>query len=112
MSSFTTRTARHFVLIKAARQIKREIEKAGLDNLKILAENGRSIVGTYLNGCSTQEKATYRRDLTALLQMGVTPDMLLAEVARQMPDLAPIMQGREDYKRSEIQNLEQFLKES
>ncbi|GAI84318.1 unnamed protein product, partial [marine sediment metagenome] len=37
---------------------------------------------------------------------------LLEEVARQQPELAPIMEGKEGYKRSEIQNLEAFLKES
>ncbi|MBA7674021.1 hypothetical protein ES703_82228 [subsurface metagenome] len=111
MTSFMQRSAKHFVLIKAVRQIKQEIEKAGLDNLKILAENGRSIVGTYLNGCSPQEKAIYKRDLNALLQMGITPDTLLGELARQMPDLAPTMEGKDDYKKSEIQNFERFLKE-
>ncbi|GAJ06921.1 unnamed protein product, partial [marine sediment metagenome] len=30
---------------------------------------------------------------------------------RQMPGLAPIMEGRGSYKKSEIQNLERFLKE-
>ena len=109
MTSFMQRSAKHFVLIKAARQIRQEIEKAGLDNLKILAEAGKSIVGTYLNGCSPQERATYRRDLNALLQLGITADMLLAEVARQMPEVAPIMQGKEDYRRSEIKSLERFL---
>ncbi|MBA7600683.1 hypothetical protein ES703_07742 [subsurface metagenome] len=109
--SFMARSARRFVLIKAARKIRQEIEKAGVDNLKTLANAGISIVGTYLNGCSPQEKATYRHDLEALMQMGVTPDMLLAEIALQMPELAPIMQGREDYRKVEIQNLEQFLKE-
>lgn len=107
--SFMARSARNFMVIKAARQIKQEIEKAGLDNLKILADAGRSIVGTYLNGCSPQEKATYRRDLKALVQMGVTPGMLLDEVARQMPELAPFIQGREDYKKTELQNLERFI---
>ena len=111
MTSFMRRSATNFMLIKAARQIKQEIEKAGLDNLKILADNGTSIVGTYFQGCSPQEKATYRRDLNALLQMGVTPDILLTEVARQMPQLAPIMEGKEGYKATEIQKLEQFLKE-
>lgn len=108
--SFMERSAKHFVLIKAARQITQEIEQAGLDNLKILADKGISIVGTYLNGCSPKEKAAYRRDLNALLQMGVTPDMLLEEVARQMPGLAPIMAGRDDYKKNEVQELEKFLK--
>lgn len=109
MTSFMARTAKHILVIKAAREIRQEIEKAGLDTLKILAEAGKSIVGAYLQGCSPQKKATYRRDLNALLQMGVTPDMLLDEIARQLPELAPIMQGREDYKKSEIQCLERFL---
>lgn len=108
--TFTSRVAQHFIVIKAARQFKQEIEKAGLDNLKILAEASVSIVGTYLNGCSPQERAIYRRDLNTLLQMGVTPDMLLTELARQMPELSPVMQGREDYRKTELQKLEEFLK--
>ncbi|MBA7614701.1 hypothetical protein ES703_21970 [subsurface metagenome] len=108
--SFMARSAKHFLIIKAARQIKQEIEKAGLDNLKVLADAGVSIVGTYLQGCSPQEKATYRRDLNALLQMGVTPDTIMEMVTRQMPELAPIMEGREGYKKNEIHNLEQFLR--
>ena len=109
MTTFMARSSRYFALIKAVRQFRREIEKAGLDNLKTLADNGVSIVGTYLNGCSPEDKAMYRRDLGTLVQMGVTPDMLLAEVARQMPEIAPIMQGKEDYRRSEIKSLERFL---
>ena len=109
--TFMQRSAKHFVVIKAARELRQEIEKAGLDNLKILAEAGRSIVGTYLQGCSPQEKKRRKQELNALLQMGITPDMLLTEVARQMPELALIMEGREGYKKSEIQNLERFLKE-
>ena len=111
MSDFMARSARHFILIKAARQIRQELEKAGLDTLKILADTGQSIVTCYLNGCSPQEKATYRRDLNALLQMGVTADMLLDEIAGQMPELAPIIKSKQDYKKSEIQKLEAFLKE-
>ena len=111
MSSFMQRSARHFVLIKAARQIRQEIEKAGLDDLKILANAGKSIVTTYLNGCSAQEKAAYRRDLNTLLSMGVTADMVLEEVARQMPDIAPIMESKQDYKKTELRELERFLKE-
>jgi len=109
--SFMQRSARHFMTIKAARQFRQEIEKAGLDNLKILADAGKSIVGTYLNGCNPQEKARLKQDLKVLYQMGITPDMVLTELARQNPQLTPIMQGREDYKKSEIQNLEQFLTE-
>jgi len=109
MTSFMKRSAKHFLVIKAAREIKQEIEKAGLDNLKILADAGHSIVGTYLNGCSPQEKARYKRDLNALLQMDVTPDMLLDEVARQLPELARIMHGGKAYKENEIKKLELFL---
>ena len=109
--SFMQRSVKHFVLIKAARQIRQEIEKAGLENLKILADAGRSIVGTYLQGCSPQEKATYRRDLNNLARMGITADEVLNEVSRQMPELAPIMGGREGYKKTEIRELERFLKE-
>jgi len=108
--TFMQRSAMHFLTIKAAREIKQEIEKAGLDNLKTLADAGKSIVGTYLNGCNAQEKARYKRDLGALLQMGVTPDMLLQEVVRQMPELAPIIEGKEGYKLSEIRNLFSFVK--
>lgn len=111
MTNLMQRSAKHFMVIKAARELRQEIEKAGLDNLKILVEAGRSIVGTYLQGCAPQEKKRRKQELNALLQMGVTPDMLLEEVARQMPELAPIMEGKEGYKRSEIQNLERFMKE-
>ena len=109
--SFMERSARRFVLIKAARELKKEIEKAGLDNLKILAEAGTSIVGTYLNGCSPQEKARYRGNLNALSQLGVTPEMLFSELTRQMPELSPIIEGKADYKKSEIEKLTLFLKE-
>lgn len=112
MSDFMARSARHFVLIKAARQIRQELEKAGLDNLKVLANAGISIVGTYLQSCSPQEKATYRRDLNILLQMGVTADMLLDEIAGQMPELAPIIKSKQDYKKNEIEKLTSFVKET
>ncbi|GAI91792.1 unnamed protein product, partial [marine sediment metagenome] len=52
MTSYMARTAKYFLTIKAARELKKEIEQAGLDNLIILADAGKSIVGTYLNGCS------------------------------------------------------------
>ncbi|GAI78172.1 unnamed protein product, partial [marine sediment metagenome] len=56
MTSLLNRTAKHFLAIKAARQLKDDIEKAGLDNFRILAEAGKSIVGIYLEGCSPEEK--------------------------------------------------------
>lgn len=111
MTGFTQRTARHFLTIKAAKEFKKEIEKAGLDNLKTLADAGVSIVGTYLNGCSPEEKKRHKQELIILLQMGVTPDMLLEEVARQMPEISPIIKSKQGYKQSEIQNLERFLRE-
>ncbi|GAI72342.1 unnamed protein product [marine sediment metagenome] len=105
------RSARHFLTIKAARELRKEVEQAGLENLKILAEAGTSIVGTYLQSCSPSEKAQYRRDLNALSQMGITPDMVLSELARQMPEVAPIMEGKEGYKRGEVEKLEAFVRE-
>jgi len=109
--SFMARSARHFLVIKAARHFQRELEKAGLDNLKTLAEAGISIVGTYLDGCSPSEKAQIKRDLGALLQMGVTSDMVFEELIRQMPELAPIIEKKEGYKKTEVEKLLSFLKE-
>ena len=110
MTSFTARTARHFMTIKAAKMIKKEIEKAGLDDLKILAENGVSIIATYLQGCSPKKQAELRRDFNGLLAMGVTPEMVLDEVAGQMPELAPIMKDKEGYRKAELEKVSQFLK--
>lgn len=107
--SIMERSAKHFMAIKAAREIKKEIEQAGLENLKILAEAGTSIIGTYLNGCSPQEQTRIRRDFNALNQMGVTPDMVLEQLLKQLPDLAPVMEGKEGYKKAEIKNLELFI---
>ena len=110
MSSLLDRTTKHFLAIKAARKIREEIEKAGLDNLKILADKGISIIGTYLDGCSPEEKAAYKRDGNTLLRLGVTPDMVLEELAGQNEELATIMEeGRKDYKKSEISKLKAFL---
>ena len=110
-TSLLNRTAKHFIAIKAARQLKEEIKKAGLDNLKVLADAGKSMVGIYIKGCSTDEQKRLRRDGNTLLQLGVTPDMVLTELVRLTPELQTIMEGKEGYKQSELQNLEQFLKE-
>ena len=110
-ASLLNRTAKHFLAIKAARQLKEDIEKAGLDNLKVLADASKSIVGIYLEGCSPEEQKRHRRDGNTLLRLGVTPEMILTELARLAPELQPIMEGKEAYKQSELQNLEQFLKE-
>ena len=109
--SFMARTAKHFLVIRAARLFRQELEKAGLDNLKILADAGISIVGTYLDYCSAEEKAQIKRDLGTLLQMEVTPDMVFEELIRQMPELAPILEEKEGYKKAEVEKLISFLKE-
>ena len=111
MTGFTKRAARHFVVIKAARELKNELEKAGLDNLISLVNAGVSIVGTYLQGCSKEEKSRRRSELNAILQMGVTPDMVLSELIGQIPELAPIIEAKQAYKKGEIQRLEAFVKE-
>lgn len=111
MTGFMQSSAKHFLTIKAAREIRQEVEKAGVDTLRALAESGVSIVGTYLQGCSVEEKARHKRDLNVLLQMGVTPDMLLEEVIKQMPEIAPELEGKERYKKVELEKLVSFLKE-
>jgi len=108
--NFTQRAARHLLTIKAAKEIKKEIEKAGMDNLKVLAERGVSIVGTYLQALSPKEKEEYRRSFNSLLAMGITPEMVLDEVARQMPELSPIMKEKDGYRKAELEKVSQFLK--
>ena len=107
--SFLDRTAKHFLTIKAARQIGEEIEKAGIDNLKALADAGKSIIGIYLKGCTPEEKKRIRQDGHTLLKLGVTLEMVLEELVGQNEKLANIMGKREDYKKRELKNLEQFL---
>ena len=111
MTTFSQKVERKFLVKTAAKEIKKEIEQAGLDKLKELAGLNISIVQTYLKSRSTQQKAKLRWELNALMQMGVTLDMLLEEIVRQLPVLAPIMKEKQDYKQNEIQNLEVFLKE-
>ncbi|MBA7705420.1 hypothetical protein ES703_114249 [subsurface metagenome] len=111
MTSFMQRTARQFLLTKAARQISQLIEEAGLDKLTTLAEAGVSVVGTFLNGCSPHDKAIYRQELGLLLQVGVTIEMLLDEIAGQMPSLAPIMRDKVDYRNAEIKSVLAFVNE-
>ena len=110
--SFTQRAARHLLTIKAAKEIKKEIEKAGTDNLKVLAEKGISIVGTYLQALSSKEKEEYRRNFNNLLAMGITPEMILDELSGQMPEISPIMKSKEEYRKAELQNVREFLKQS
>lgn len=111
MINFTQRAARNLLTIKATREIKKEILKAGMENLQALALAGISIVGTYFKGCSPEEQKRIKRDFNGLLQMGITPDMIYDELTRQMPDLAPIIEGRKGYRESEVQVFLTFLKE-
>jgi hypothetical protein len=46
-----------------------------------------------------------------LLRLGVTADMIFDELIKRMPVLAPIMAGKEGYKKLELEGLEKFLKE-
>ena len=107
--SFLESTARNFLVIKAARELKAEIEKIGLDNLKILADAGHDIANTYLKGCSAEGIAKSKQKFDYLLQMGVTADMIIARLTRQMPELATIMKGREDYIKGELEKLVSLL---
>ncbi|MBA7511386.1 hypothetical protein ES705_03379 [subsurface metagenome] len=48
-------------------------------------------------------------DTTPLLWTNIRIEVT-GEVARQIPGLASIMERKQDYKKSEIQHLERFLK--
>ena len=103
--SFLASTARHFVIIKAVREIKAEIEKIGLENLETLGKAGHDIANTYIKGCSPEGIAKSKQKLNYLLQMGITADMIIAELTRQMPELVPIMEEREGYIKKELEKL-------
>jgi hypothetical protein len=102
-------TAKKFAIKTAARRLRQEAEKAGVDTLIKLAEAGVSIVGTYLNGCSPQEKTLHRSELNTILKMGITADEVLDEVARQMPKVSSIIQ-RQEYRQRELKQIDEFLK--
>lgn len=104
------KTIQFFYAIKAAREIKKEIEKAGMDNLKVLAEKGISIVGTYLQALSPKEKEEYRRNFNNFMAMGITAEMVLDEIGRQMPEAGIIMKSKEAYRKAELQKISEFLK--
>lgn len=110
--SFLERSARHFVVRKAAREIRMEIEKAGLDNLKALAEANISIIGTYLQGCSPEEKKRHKQEFTALLQLGITPEMVLTEVIRQIPEVGDEVKKKKSYRQVELQKIAEFVSEA
>jgi hypothetical protein len=64
-----------------------------------------------LDGCSPSEKVQIKRDLGGLLQMGVTSDMVFEELVKQMPELAPIIEKKGGYKKTEVEKLLSFLRE-
>jgi len=66
-------TAKYFLLIKAATDIKNKAKQIGMDDIRTLVKASRSITEIYLNGCSEEKKVQKRREATALFQMGVTP---------------------------------------
>ena len=111
MSSFLRSTAKHYLTIKAAREIREKFEEAGLDTLQALADAGKSIIGIYLKGCSPEDKKKIRQDSSILSKMGVTPAMVIEELAGQNDELGIIIGKREDYKKKELENFEAFLKE-
>lgn len=107
--TMTSIAARRWLLKKVGRDLKKEIEQAGLENLKTLAENNISIVGTYFNGSPPQRKTEIRQQLKFVLSCGITPDMIIDEMAKQIPELGPIISGKEAYRKAELTKINQFL---
>lgn len=109
--SLLERTAKYFFLIQTARRIKNRAEQLGMDKVKALVREGHSITDIYISGCSPPEKAKLKQDAATLVQMGITPEMLFAELTRQMPEITSIIEGRGDYIKNEMQKIEAFLKQ-
>ena len=103
-------TARYFVLIRAVTDIKNRARGIGIDNIKTLVEAGRSITEIYLEDSSPDKKAQKRREANALIEMGITPEEIWEELIRQMPELKPIIEGKDDYIKSEMKKIEAFVK--
>jgi len=109
--SFMARSAQHFMAEKAARSYLAEIMPAGIDNLKTLAESGRSIFLTFLSGCSEEKRKKMRGEFAALLKFGVTVDLVLEKAARQQPEIKPIMESMPEYRKAEIERIMAWVKE-
>ena len=103
-------TARYFVLITAAKDIKNKAREIGIDKIKTLVEAGRSITDIYLESISADKKIEKKRQANALVKMGITPEELWGEVIRQIPELAPIIEGKDEYIKSEMKKIEAFIK--
>lgn len=107
MTNFMTRSIQYFLTIQAAREVRAEIEKAGLDTLKILCENNISIVGTYLNALPLEKREQWRQEF---IRLGLIPEMVLNKVIGQIPELSSIIEKRPGYRKAELQKVEEFLK--
>lgn len=109
--TFSQRAGRRFIAIKAAKELMKEIEVVGIDDLITLANAGISIIETYLKSCTEEKKAYIKSSMKTLSRLGVTADMVLEETTRQMPHLRSIMDAKPEYRQSEVQRLEAFAKE-
>jgi len=103
-------TAKYFILIRAAQDIVNKAKEIGVDNIKTLVDAGRSITDIYLESCSPEKKVQKKREAHTLLEAGITPEELWKEVIRRMPELEPIMKGKDDYIRAEMKKIEAFIK--
>lgn len=103
--------ARYFVLIRAATDIINKAKQIGIDDIRTLVDDGRSITEIYLKDISPEKKVQKRREAQTLLEMGITPEELWAEVIRKMPELGDIIKGKDAYLKSEMKKIEQFVKE-
>jgi len=103
-------TARYFVLIKAATDIVNKAKQIGIDDIRTLVDAGRSITEIYLESCTPDKKVQKRREASMLLEMGITPEELWEEVIRRLPELEPIIKGKDDYIRAEMKKIEAFVK--
>ena len=103
-------TARYFVLITAAKDIVNKAKEIGIDDIKTLVEAGRSITEIYIDSISPDKKVAKRQQAKALIEMGITPEEVWEEVTRRMPELEPIIKGKDDYMRAEMKKIEEFLK--
>jgi len=103
-------TGRYFVLIRAATDIVNKAKEIGVDNIRTLVDAGRSITEIYLESCSPDKKVQKRREAHMLLEVGITPEELWKEVIRRMPELKPIIEGKDDYIQAEMKKIEAFVK--
>lgn len=110
MRDLLQRTARNFILLRAVTDIKNKANQIGIDNVKTLVKDGRSITEIYLSDCPPDKKVQKVREANALVEMGITPEEIWKELIRQMPELAPIIEGKDDYIKSEMKKIEAFIK--